>query len=102
MNHAKKRSKLLDFMQHSKVMYAVYYDTETTGVRSDKDRIIEIAAYDPVNARTFVQLINPGMPIPPEATAIHRITDAMVESANAFKEVGQAFIDFCGPDAVLV
>jgi DNA polymerase-3 subunit epsilon len=83
-------------------MYAVYYDTETTGTRSDKDRIIEIAAYDPKNERTFVQLINPGMPIPPEATAIHRITDAMVENAGSFKEVGQAFIDFCGPDAVLI
>ena len=83
-------------------MYAVYYDTETTGTRSDKDRIIEIAAYDPKNERTFVQLINPGMPIPPEATAIHRITDAMVENASSFKEVGQAFIDFCGPDAVLI
>ncbi len=83
-------------------MHAIYYDTETTGTRSDKDRIIEIAAYDPASERSFVQLIHPGMPIPPEASAIHGITDAMVEKAGSFKEVGQAFIDFCRPDAVLI
>ena len=25
---------------------AIFYDTETTGIRPDKDRVIEIAAYD--------------------------------------------------------
>lgn len=80
----------------------IYYDTETTGVKSDKDRIIEIAAYDPSNNRTFCQFVNPGMPIPPEASSIHHITDDMVASSPSFLEVGQAFIDFCGPDAVLI
>ena len=44
----------------------IYYDTETTGIRNDKDRIIELAAYDPIENRTFCHLINPGMPIPKE------------------------------------
>lgn len=81
---------------------AIYYDTETTGVRSDKDRIIEIAAFDPLENRTFVQLINPGMPIPQEATAIHHISDEMVANSPSFAEVGKAFTDFCGSNCVLI
>lgn len=80
----------------------IYYDTETTGVKSDKDRIIELAAFDPTDNRTFVELINPGFPIPPEATAIHKITDEMVASVPSFKEIGQKFTQFCGTDCVLI
>ncbi|MBS0606503.1 MAG: DUF3820 family protein [Parachlamydiales bacterium] len=80
----------------------IYYDTETTGIRSDKDRIIEIAAFDPVENRSFVHLINPGIPIPPEASAIHHITDAMVAQAMSFKEVALLFLDFCPADSVLI
>jgi DNA polymerase-3 subunit epsilon len=80
----------------------IYYDTETTGVRSDKDRVIEIAAFDPVENRSFVHLINPGSPIPPEATAIHHITDAMVAEASSFEEIGKAFVEFCSGDVVLI
>jgi DNA polymerase-3 subunit epsilon len=80
----------------------IYYDTETTGVKFDKDRIIEIAAFDPTNNRTFCRFVNPGFPIPKEATAIHHITDEMVASSPSFKEAGEAFIDFCGKDAVLI
>lgn len=80
----------------------IYYDTETTGVRPDKDRIVEIAAFDAERDETFVMFINPGIPIPPEATAITNITDAMVANAPPFSVVGQAFIDFCGEGAVLI
>ncbi len=83
-------------------MLAIYYDTETTGVKADKDKIIEIAAFDPHNNRSFVSLINPHSPIPPEASAIHRITDEMVQDAPTFAEVATKFIEFCGPDAVLI
>ncbi len=80
----------------------IYYDTETTGVRSDKDRIIEIAAFDPKEERSFVQLVNPQCPIPPEATSIHNISDEMVASAAPFADVGQEFAAFCGEGAILV
>ena len=80
----------------------VYYDTETTGVRPDKDRIIELAAFSPFENRTFIQLINPGIPIPPEASAIHKISDEMVAVAPSFKEVGAAFLDFCPKNAILI
>ncbi len=81
---------------------AIYYDTETTGVSSEKDRVIELAAYDILNDTSFVELINPGMPIPPSASAIHHITDEMVQNAPSFAEVGQKFIEFCQGEVVLI
>lgn len=81
---------------------AIYYDTETTGIRSDRDRVIEIAAFDPVMNKTFEKLINPGCPIPPDATAIHHITDEMVAGAPSFKEVAAEFAEFCSGDTVLI
>jgi len=80
----------------------IYYDTETTGVKSDKDRIVEIAAYDPYEEKTFVSLVNPGIPIPLEASQIHHITDDMVQKAPSFAQVGQAFVEFCAGDVVLI
>lgn len=80
----------------------IYYDTETTGVRSDRDRIIEIAAFDPVQNRTFCEFVNPGIPIPPDATAIHKITDEMVKDAPSFREIGASFIEFCAGETVLI
>lgn len=80
----------------------IFYDTETTGVKADRDRIIEIAAYDPEQDRTFHSLINPLCPIPPEASAIHKITDEMVQEAPSFAEVGTQFTTFCSGDVVLI
>ncbi|MEI8124716.1 MAG: exonuclease domain-containing protein, partial [Parachlamydiaceae bacterium] len=62
----------------------IFYDTETTGIRAEKDRVIEIAAYDPMNDRSFERLVNPGCPIPAEATAIHHISNEMVADAPSF------------------
>lgn len=81
---------------------AIFYDTETTGVRAEKDFIIELAAYDPVLDRTFEQLINPGSPIPAEATAIHHITNEMVAQAPSFAEVSDAFVEFCEGEVILI
>jgi len=83
-------------------MRPIFYDTETTGVKAEKDRIIEIAAFDPVLNRTFERLINPGCPIPAEATSIHHISDEMVAEAPSFAIIGQEFIDFCDGDVVLI
>jgi len=80
----------------------IYYDTETTGVKPDRDRIIEIAAYDPVRDKTFQSLINPLCPIPPGATAIHHITDEMVQEAPSFAEMAAKFIAFCSDEVVLI
>ncbi len=81
---------------------AIYYDTETTGIKPDKDRIVEIAAYDPVRNLRFEKFVNPCCPIPAEATAIHHITDEMVASAPSFAQIGAEFIQFCEGDVVLI
>ncbi len=80
----------------------IFYDTETTGIKPENDRVIEIAAFDPVNQKSFEQLINPGIPIPKDATAIHKITDEMVSQSPSFSEVADAFINFCDGDVILI
>ena len=68
----------------------VVYDLETTGVDPDSDRIVEIAAcrLEPEGARAWLdRRINPGVAIPPEATAIHGISDADVADAPPFAQL---------------
>ncbi len=83
-------------------MDPIYFDTETTGLRPEKDRIIEIAAFNPLTGKSFVSLVNPECSIPPETSAIHNITDEMVRDAPLFGSVAKEFSDFCGPDAILI
>ena len=70
----------------------LFFDLETTGINIVKDRIIEIS-YVKVSpngkeeSRTF--RVNPGMPIPPESTAIHGITDEDVTDCPTFKEIAK-------------
>lgn len=80
----------------------IFYDTETTGIRAEKDRVIEIAAYDPMNDRSFERLVNPGCPIPAEATAIHHISNEMVADAPSFDVIAREFCSFCEGDVVLI
>lgn len=80
----------------------IYYDTETTGIKPGKDRIIEIAAYDPQQDRTFCSFVYPEGPIPMESSAISGITDEMVKDAPLFTKVGPAFAEFCSGEVVLI
>lgn len=83
-------------------MIHIYYDTETTGVKPGKDRIVEIAAYDPIRDRKFCTFTNPECLIPPDATAISGITDEMVKDAPRIKEALSAFLEFCAGEVVLI
>ena len=66
----------------------VVVDTETTGLTYGADKVVQVAVllfeFDPENGEVFRILASydgfedPGRPIPPEAIAIHGITDAMV------------------------
>ena len=73
-------------------------DTETTGLRPTA-RVCEIAVavIDLVTGATVKRasmLLNPGVPIPPDATRVHGITDAMVESAPRFMEAWPRVVSF--------
>jgi DNA polymerase-3 subunit epsilon len=66
-----------------------FIDIETTGLNSTKDRIIELGlvVLKPDGTRTtWSSRFNPGMPIPPETTEIHRITDSDVADAPLFRD----------------
>jgi DNA polymerase III subunit epsilon len=65
----------------------VFFDLETTGLRIGKDRIVELAVIRlaPTGDVTEkVRRFNPGIPIPPEATAVHGITDEDVAHEPPF------------------
>lgn len=62
-------------------------DCETTGLDIQADRIIELAilVWDGAEiTASSSKRFNPGFPIPPEATAIHGITDADVANCPQF------------------
>ncbi len=62
---------------------AIFLDTETTGTRVGFDRCCQVAIVRFENGEPVDQssaLINPGIPIPPEVTEIHGITDEMVRT----------------------
>ncbi|OGN61334.1 MAG: DNA polymerase III subunit epsilon [Chlamydiae bacterium RIFCSPHIGHO2_12_FULL_27_8] len=80
----------------------IYYDTETTGLKPENDKIIEIAAFDPINSRTFNKLINPKIPIPKESSMICNIFDDMVKNEPGFDIIGPEFLKFCEGDVVLI
>jgi len=84
----------------------VVVDTETTGLDTDRDDIVQIGAVRIVGgevqtAGSFERLVNPGRPIPQAATRFHGITDDNLADAAGIDEVLTAFTAFAG-DAVLV
>lgn len=65
----------------------VFFDLETTGLDFKKDRIVELALIKMTphgDVLERVRRFNPEMPIPPEATAVHGITDADVADEEPF------------------
>ncbi len=78
-----------------------FIDLETTGVNLSTDRIVEIAIIKvlPDGTRQVKRkLINPQMPIPPQSSEVHGITDEMVKDAPTFKQAGnelKQFIENC-------
>lgn len=87
-------------------LQAVAFDSETTGLDVSKERIIQLGGVRINNGvvelqQGFQQLVNPGMPIPPQSQAIHGISDDDVSSAAGFVQVYQAFCEWRG-DLLLI
>lgn len=70
----------------------VFFDLETTGINIAADRIVELS-YLKIerngNEISKTMLINPTIPIPPESTAIHGITDEDVKDAPTFQSIAK-------------
>jgi DNA polymerase-3 subunit epsilon len=67
-----------------------FFDLETTGVDVARDRIVEIAifkVYPNGNKESKSWLVNPTIPIPPQTTAVHGITNEKVANEPTFKEL---------------
>jgi len=83
----------------------VVLDLETTGTRPNVDRIVEISTLKllPDGSNEIkTRRVNPGIPIPPDATAVHGITDADVAEEATFRKIARRFAsyldgcDLCG------
>ncbi len=79
----------------------VFFDLETTGMDIARDRIVEISLLKispdgEEDSHTF--RVYPEMPIPPEVTAIHGISDEDVKACPTFREIAKtlaALIEGC-------
>ena len=75
----------------------IFFDVETTGVDAAKDRIIEISlvkVFPDGTEEIKTRRLNPGMPIPPESTAIHGITDDDVKDQPHFEQIAKSLAAF--------
>ena len=92
----------------AKLVKAAILDTETTGTNQATDKIIElgivVVEYSPETGQvyrvleTFDELEYPGIPIPPESTLIHGITDEMVQG----KQINDDYVEKMMADVALV
>lgn len=80
----------------------IFFDLETTGTNITDDRIVEISLIkvNPDGSEVErTRRINPGRPIPQEATAVHHITDQDVADAPTFKQIAHSLAEiFSGCD----
>jgi DNA polymerase-3 subunit epsilon len=75
----------------------VFFDLETTGTDIQKDRIVQIALLKLLPSgreELFKSLVNPTIPIPAQATAIHHISTDDVAQERPFSAIAQEVLGF--------
>lgn len=79
-----------------------FFDLETTGLNTEKDRIVEIAIskLNPDGStQAYKARIDPEIPIPEEAIAVHGITNEMVSGCPTWEQIGpKIYEEFEGCD----
>ncbi|WP_455466084.1 DNA polymerase III subunit epsilon [Bartonella sp. B39] len=80
-------------------MREIIFDTETTGLDKEKDRIIEIGCVEMVDryltGRRFHVYLNPqGVIIPDEVVAIHGLTNERLKNEKSFSDIADEFLEF--------
>ncbi len=80
----------------------IFFDLETTGTNITSDRIVEISLIKVMpNGQEIekTRRINPTIPIPAEATAVHHIKDEDVADCPTFRQVARSLAElFTGCD----
>lgn len=74
-----------------------FFDLETTGTNVAKDRIVEISilkVFPNGNKESHTWRVNPEIPIPPETTAVHGISDEDVANEPNFKSLSKTVYQF--------
>lgn len=74
----------------------VFFDLETTGTNITQDRIVEISIIKVLPDGKEIEKtrrVNPGIPIPAEATAVHHITDEDVANEPTFRQIAKSLAD---------
>ncbi len=69
-----------------------FFDLETTGINTAKDRIVEISiikVFPDGKETVYTKRVNPEMPIPAQTSAIHGIFDEDVKDAPTFKQISE-------------
>lgn len=88
-------------------MREVVLDTETTGFKpEDGHRLVEIGCVELVNhvptGQRYHRYINPQRPVPPEAVAVHGLTDEFLADKPVFAEIVGDFLDFVGDSRLVI
>lgn len=74
-----------------------FFDIESTGIKIDKDRIVELnvtKVHLDHSRESKTILVNPGIPIPKEASDVHGITDEKVQDQPPFRRYAKGIHDF--------
>lgn len=106
MNNSQKRYMFSMFDEDLLNKFVDEYtviDIETTGI-GPKHRIVELAGVKFCGDRVidvFDTYVDPGMPIPSYATAVHGIRDADVADAPTIREIMPYFCKFIGDSPIV-
>ncbi|HRK23356.1 MAG TPA: DNA polymerase III subunit epsilon [Beijerinckiaceae bacterium] len=88
-------------------MREIILDTETTGLdpRSGH-RIVEIGCVECIDqfltGRTFHHYVNPERSMPPDAFAVHGLSDGFLKDKPVFADIADAFVEFLGEARLVI
>jgi DNA polymerase-3 subunit epsilon len=88
--------KAFEADKHWREIPIALVDVETTGRDASVDRVVEIGVVVGMGGqivRRHNWLVNPGMPIPEEAKAVHGISDDDVKDAPSFKAMAAELVE---------
>ena len=82
-------------------MREIIFDTETTGLSfSGGDRLVEIGCIEMIDrvetGRTFHAYVNPQRSMPPEAQAVHGLSETFLSDKPLFGDICEDLLEFLG------